>query len=77
MHFENMHAFWHMDGYAIYVWLSYAVSAVSIAGLWINSVWVKHQLFTNILTEQTRQKRIKAATAAQNQAKKQPDLLEK
>ncbi len=54
-----------MGGYGLYVWLSFGLGFLSLIVLWVGSILTKRQLFTQILTEQTRQARIKAAAQKQ------------
>jgi heme exporter protein CcmD len=61
MHFESMNAFWSMDGYGLYVWLSFAASGLSIGLLWFDSIATKTSLLKQALVEQARQARIAAA----------------
>lgn len=61
MHFENISSFFAMGGYGLYVWLSFATATVSLLVLWADSFFSKQSLFTQVLTEQARQARIKAA----------------
>jgi heme exporter protein D len=77
MHFEDMNAFWHMGGYGTYVWLSFGMGALSVALLWLDSIFAKRKLFTLILTEQARQLRIKAAATEQSRSAVQSNLVEK
>ena len=77
MHFEDMNAFWQMGGYGTYVWLSFGMGALSVALLWLDSIFAKRKLFSQILTEQARQLRIKAAAAEQSRSTIQSDLVEK
>ena len=77
MHFESMNAFWQMGGYGLYVWLSFAMATVSVAWLWLDSIFAKHQLFGQVLREQARQRRIKAANVEQPSSAIQADLVGK
>lgn len=61
MYFENFSSLLNMGGYALYVWLSFGTAALSIAVLWGDSFLSKQRLFTQVLSEQARQTRIKAA----------------
>ncbi|WP_339722904.1 heme exporter protein CcmD [uncultured Paraglaciecola sp.] len=65
MHFEDFSSFLDMGGYGLYVWLSFGVTALSLLVLWLDSFFSKRTLLTQVLREQTRQARIKAA-AEQN-----------
>lgn len=68
MYFESMTDFWAMGGYGFYVWLSFGIGFLSLALLWLDSIFAKRKLFTQILIEQARQTRIKAAAAKQADA---------
>jgi heme exporter protein D len=50
-----------MGGYGLYVWLSFGASALSVLILWLDSFFSKRTLLTQVLKEQARQARIKAA----------------
>jgi heme exporter protein D len=63
MYFEDITSFLDMGGYGLYVWLSFGVAGVSLLVLWLDSFFSKHRLLTQVLREQTRQARIKAAAA--------------
>ena len=65
MHFEDISSFFDMAGYGLYVWLSFGASALSLLFLWLDSFFSKKRLLTQVLREQARQGRIKAA-AEQN-----------
>jgi heme exporter protein D len=70
MYFEDINSFFNMGGYALYVWLSFGAAALSLLVLWADALFSKRTLLTQVLKEQTRQARIKAAaglsaTAAQ------------
>ncbi len=62
MVFEDLHSFFDMGGYGLYVWLSFGASALSLLILWLDSFFSKRTLLTQVLKEQARQARIKAAT---------------
>ncbi|MEP1447579.1 MAG: heme exporter protein CcmD [Paraglaciecola sp.] len=62
MHFEDFSSFLDMGGYGLYVWLSFGATALSLLVLWLNSLFSKRALMTQVLREQARQARIKAAT---------------
>ena len=70
MHFEDFNAFLAMGGYGAYVWLSFGMGVLSIAVIWGDSILAKRKLFTQILTEQARQQRIKAASSPSNVVEK-------
>lgn len=61
MHFEDMSSFLDMGGYGLYVWLSFGAAALSLLVLWGDSFLSKRTLLTQVLSEQARQARIKAA----------------
>jgi heme exporter protein D len=61
MYFEDINSFLDMGGYGLYVWLSFGSAALSLLVLWLDSLFSKRKLFTQVLSEQTRQARIKAA----------------
>ncbi|MBU3004193.1 heme exporter protein CcmD [Paraglaciecola arctica] len=62
MHFEDFSSFLDMGGYGLYVWLSFGVTALSLLILWLDSIFSKRSLMSQVLSEQARQARIKAAT---------------
>ena len=61
MHFEDISSFFDMGGYGLYVWLSFGAAGSSLLLLWLDSFFSKRTLFTQVLREQSRQARIKAA----------------
>jgi heme exporter protein D len=61
MVFEDLNSFLDMGGYGLYVWLSFGASALSVLVLWLDSFFSKRTLLTQVLKEQARQARIKAA----------------
>jgi len=61
MQFDNWQAFFHMGGYALYVWLSFGVSIAAMAWLVIDSRMAHRQLLKKARQEQARQPRIAAA----------------
>jgi heme exporter protein D len=65
MAFEDVSGFLNMGGYGLYVWLSFGASALSLSVLWLDSFFSKRTLLMQVLKEQARQARIKAA-AEQN-----------
>ena len=66
MHFEDFSSFLDMAGYGVYVWLSFGCAALSLMILWCDSFFSKQRLFTQVLKEQARQARIKAAAEQQS-----------
>jgi heme exporter protein D len=61
MYFEDINSFLDMGGYSLYVWLSFGSAALSLFVLWLDSLFSKRNLLTQVLSEQARQSRIKAA----------------
>ena len=61
MHFEDFSSFLDMAGYGVYVWLSFGCAALSLMILWFDSFFSKRRLLNQVLKEQARQARIKAA----------------
>ncbi len=74
MYFDDLASFWHMGGYALYVWLSFAVAMFSLAGIWLQAWLHKKALLKHVLHEQARLARIKAAQKNTNQASKNGEL---
>ena len=73
MHFEDISSFFDMDGYGLYVWLSFGAAALSLLVLWVDSFFSKRTLLTQVLSEQARQARIKAAAEQSATAKQRID----
>lgn len=65
MYFDDFQSFLNMGGYGLYVWLSFGVSFISLACLWLDSFFSKKALFKNVHVEQARLARIKAASENQ------------
>ena len=61
MQFDNWQAFWHMGGYALYVWLSFGITLVAMAGIAWSSAREHTRLMQSVLHEQARRARIKEA----------------
>jgi heme exporter protein D len=76
MYFDDINSFFDMGGYGLYVWLSFGGAAFSLLVLWLDSLFSKRRLFTQVLSEQARQGRIKAA-AVQSASAKQNATAEK
>lgn len=57
--FDSWSAFWQMGQHGLYVWLSYAISLISIVLLVITSYRGKKQILQAVKKEQERQQRIK------------------
>ena len=66
MVFEDLSSFFDMAGYGLYVWLSFGASALSMLILWLDSFFSKRTLLAQVLKEQARQARIKAAAEKNN-----------
>ncbi|WP_133468385.1 heme exporter protein CcmD [Paraglaciecola marina] len=62
MYFDGFQSFLDMGGYGLYVWLSFGVSFLSLAWLWLDSFFSKKALFKNVHAEQARLARIKVAS---------------
>ncbi|QPB43644.1 heme exporter protein CcmD [Rodentibacter haemolyticus] len=58
MFFQTWSDFFNMGGYGFYVWLSYAVSFVSIVVLIVQSVKQRKQVLQNVLREVQREARL-------------------
>ena len=61
MQFDSWQAFWHMGGYALYVWLSFGVSLLALVWIVVDSAGTHKKLLHNAREEQARQARIVAA----------------
>jgi heme exporter protein D len=61
MVFDDINSFFDMGGYGLYVWLSFGSAALSLLVLWLDSFFLKRSLLMQVLSEQARQARIKAA----------------
>ena len=48
MQFESWQAFWHMGGYAFYVWASFGVTFLAMGLIVLNSMIVVIHLLTRI-----------------------------
>ena len=70
MYFEDINSFLDMGGYGLYVWLSFGSAALSLLVLWLDSLFSKRTLLTQVLSEQARQARIKAAAEQSATAEK-------
>ena len=70
MVFDDINSFLDMGGYGLYVWLSFGSSALCLLILWLDSHFSKRRLITQVLNEQTRQGRIKAAAEQSATAEK-------
>ena len=64
MHFDSIQDFFHMGGYAFYVWLSYGFCVVTLATIIISSVRRRKQIREEIVKSLDRQTRIQQAKEA-------------
>lgn len=58
MHFDSWQAFWAMGGYGLYVWLSFGLSYLLLAGVIGYSVYQQRQLKRQLAAKQARQQRL-------------------
>jgi heme exporter protein D len=65
MYFDDLNAFFAMGGYGFYVWLSFGLGFLSLTIIWLDSLLTKRRLLADVLVEQERQLRIKAASDKQ------------
>ncbi|MFT2091677.1 heme exporter protein CcmD [Paraglaciecola sp. 2405UD69-4] len=65
MYFDDFQSFINMGGYGLYVWLSFGLGFLSLAWLWLDSVFSQKSLFKRVHAEQARLARIKAASEQQ------------
>ncbi len=65
MQFDSLEAFFNMGGYALYVWLSFGVTFLSMLVLAVQSRLEGKHLFKQVLKERTRRNRIMQARKAQ------------
>jgi len=77
MVFDDINSFLDMGGYGLYVWLSFGSSALCLLVLWLDSHFSKRRLITQVLHEQTRQGRIKAAAEQSATAEKSATAQQK
>jgi heme exporter protein D len=70
MHFEDISSFLDMGGYGLFVWLSFGAAFVSLFVLWADSFLSKQSLLNQVLSEQARQVRIKAAAEQSSNGEK-------
>lgn len=61
MFFESWSDFFNMGGYGFYVWLSYFICFITIAGLIIQSVSARKKVLKEVLREQQREERLQQA----------------
>ncbi|MCG9698481.1 heme exporter protein CcmD [Shewanella sp. Isolate11] len=60
MQFDSLADFFNMGGYAFYVWLSYGITAFSLATLIFISARQKRKILTEIAKKMQREDRLKA-----------------
>ena len=60
MQFDSLADFFHMGGYAFYVWLAYGVTFFSLGTLVISSLRQKRKVLTAIAKKIQREDRLKA-----------------
>ncbi len=65
MQFDSLEAFFNMGGYALYVWLSFGVTFISMLLIAVQSRVEGQQLLKQVLKERTRRNRIEQARKAQ------------
>jgi heme exporter protein D len=70
MHFEDISSFLDMGGYGLFVWLSFGAAFVSLFVLWADSFLSKQSLLNQVLSEQARQVRVKAAAEQSSNGEK-------
>lgn len=58
MHFDSWQAFWAMGGYGLYVWLSFGLSYLLLAGITGYSVYQQRQLKQQLAAKLARQQRL-------------------
>lgn len=68
MQFDSFSEFVAMGGYGFFVWLSFGVSFLALAGITLFSFWYRRFLVKKALSEMARMQRIKAARKASNAA---------
>lgn len=59
--FASWQAFFHMGGYGFFVWLAVALTALSLFGLIIHTVFQRKKLLAEIKRRQLREQRIEQA----------------
>lgn len=56
--FSSWQAFFNMGGYAFYVWLSVAVTLISLIALVAHTFWQRSHILADVRRRQAREKRI-------------------
>jgi len=59
MQFDSFSAFLNMGGYGFYVWLSFGVSTVLLAGLIFSSITNHSKVIKDIATRQQREEKLR------------------
>lgn len=59
--FHSWSEFWQMGGYAFYVWLAVAATALSLALLVWHTRWQRRALLAGVRRQQARERRVAAA----------------
>ncbi|MBL53326.1 MAG: heme exporter protein CcmD [Pseudomonadota bacterium] len=67
MQFDSWQAFWHMGGYAFYVWASFGVTFLAMGLIVLNSMMTHKKLLKEVAQEAARQQRIATAKQATKQ----------
>jgi len=60
MAFDSLRDFILMGGYGFFVWLSFGVTFLALAGLFLQSLWARKQLKQACLKQQQRMQRLAA-----------------
>ncbi|HHQ4599240.1 TPA: heme exporter protein CcmD [Aeromonas veronii] len=66
MHFASFSDFMAMGGYAFYVWLSFGLTLVCLAGIIISTRMKTRSLLAELRSKQAREARRKAAQQMEN-----------
>ena len=66
MYFDSLAQFFHMGGYAAYVWSAFGITSVSMLLLVWNSLRTGKQLLNDVKNRVERQARIDAAKKMEN-----------
>lgn len=74
MQFDSWQDFWHMGGYAMYVWLSFGATFVGMLGLVVHSNLAHKLLVRHAGEEFERRARVKRARDAEK-SRRHEELL--
>ncbi|MBM7456593.1 heme exporter protein D [Oceanisphaera litoralis] len=66
MKFDSWSAFWAMDGYGFYVWLSFGLTIFALLALVVSTMTTKKSLLRAVKQKQARAARRKAAQKLEN-----------